>query len=173
MPKFPVLLSEIDPVQNKAVQAAVSTAGFNETTVWSGQPGGCGNPSSSTYHTCYPPAVNYTPLYYMINGVAFNKTNANASLFAASNYIASPPAATATGTVLVRLVNAGVHMHVPSIAGSLTGTANAPRLLDHCRRWTSSAGPSPRAARSIHGSWQDVRRNDQRTRRRRHGHSGL
>ncbi len=122
----PVLLSEIDPVQNKAVQAAVTTAGFKETTVWSGQPGGCGNPSSSTYHTCYPPAVNYTPLYYMINGVAFNKTNANASLFAASNYIASPPAATATGTVLVRLVNAGVHMHVPSIAGSLTGTANAP-----------------------------------------------
>ncbi len=121
----PVLLSEIDPVQNNAVQAAVTTAGFKETTVWSGQPGGCGNPSSSTYRTCYPPAVNYTPLYYMINGVAFNKTNANASLFPASNYIASPPA-TATGTVLVRLVNAGVHMHVPSIAGSLTGTANAP-----------------------------------------------
>jgi hypothetical protein len=25
---------------------------------------------------CYPPAVNYTPLYFLINGVAFNKTNA-------------------------------------------------------------------------------------------------
>jgi hypothetical protein len=123
----PVLLSEIDPVQNRAVEAAVTTAGFNETAVWSGQPGGCGNPSSSNYQTCYPPAVNYTPLYYMINGVAFNKTNANASLFPVSNYIASTPSTgTATGSVLVRLVNAGVHMHVPSISGSLTGTANAP-----------------------------------------------
>ena len=125
----PVLLSEIDPVQNKAVQAAVMAAGFSETRVWSGQPGGCGNPASTGpagYQTCYPPAVNYTPLYYMINGAAFNKTNANASLFSVSNFIASPPATqTPTGTVLVRFVNAGVHMHVPSISGSLTGTANA------------------------------------------------
>ncbi len=57
----PLVLSEIDPVQNAAVAAAVATAGFNETTVWSGQPGQCGNPSSANYHTCYPPAVNYDP----------------------------------------------------------------------------------------------------------------
>ena len=55
------LFSEIDPVQNNAVSTAVNTAGFSETMVWSGQPGGCGNPSSATYHQCYPPAVNYTP----------------------------------------------------------------------------------------------------------------
>jgi hypothetical protein len=116
----PVLLSEIDPVQNNAVQAAVTTAGFNEMTVWSGQPGGCGNASSATYHTCYPPAVNYTPLYYMINGVAFNKTMASNSLFPVSPATIAP--ATAPGSILVRLVNAGVHMHVPSISGSLTGT---------------------------------------------------
>src|SRR5215469_3422915 len=67
--EVPVLFSEIDPVQNNSVQAAVTTSGFSETTVWSGQPGGCGNPTSSTYHQCYPPAVNYTPLYYLINGV--------------------------------------------------------------------------------------------------------
>ena len=30
---------------------------------------------------CYPPAVNYTPIYYLINGVAFNKTNATNSVF--------------------------------------------------------------------------------------------
>src|SRR2546429_5296826 len=42
-------------------------SGFNETQVWSGLPGGCGNPSSGAgiYQTCYPPAVNYTPLYYL------------------------------------------------------------------------------------------------------------
>ena len=62
----PLLLSEIDPVQNTAVNTAVNTAGFSEMTVWSGQPGGCGNPASPP--TCYPPAVNYTPLYYLFNG---------------------------------------------------------------------------------------------------------
>src|SRR4029077_988099 len=62
----------------------------------------------------YPPAVNYTPLYYLINGVAFNKTSATTSLFPVA------PATGVTGNVLVRLVNAGLHMHVPSIVGSLT-----------------------------------------------------
>src|SRR5205823_6588840 len=88
---LPLLLSEIDPVQNAAVQAAVGTAGFNETNVWSGLYGGCGNPwnangtaNTTTYGTCYPPAVNYTPLYYLINGRAFDKTNSSASLFAAA-----------------------------------------------------------------------------------------
>src|SRR5882672_2646375 len=59
--EVPVLFSEIDPVQNKAVNAAVNTAGFSETKVWSGQPGQCGNPSSAVgvINTCYPPAVNY------------------------------------------------------------------------------------------------------------------
>src|SRR5437879_8226976 len=37
-----LLFSEIDPVQNNAVNAAVNTAGFSETKVWSGQPGDCG-----------------------------------------------------------------------------------------------------------------------------------
>src|SRR3989475_6282254 len=115
--EVPLLLSEIDPVQNNAVNVAVNTAGFSETAVWSGQPNQCGNPSSSNYNTCYPPAVNYTPLYYLFNGVAFNKTSAVAaptSLFAAS------PALGVTGNVLVRLVNAGLRMHVPSIVGALT-----------------------------------------------------
>ena len=114
--EVPLLFSEIDPVQNKAVSTAVNTAGFTETAVWSGQPGGCGNPSSSTYNTCYPPAVNYKPLYYLINGVGFNKANAPASLFPAS------PATGVAGLILVRLVNAGVRMHVPSIVGSQTGS---------------------------------------------------
>ena len=83
--------------------------------MWSGQPGGCGNPSSSSYNTCYPPAVNYSPLYYLINGAAFDKTNASASLFPTT------PATGVTGNVLVRFVNAGLRMHVPSIVGSQTG----------------------------------------------------
>ena len=75
-----VLFSEIDPVQNNAVNTAVNTAGFSETKVWSGQPDHCGNPTSADYQTCYPPAVNYAPRYYLINGVAFDRTNASNSL---------------------------------------------------------------------------------------------
>src|SRR5216683_5547902 len=92
--EIPLMLSEIDPVQNKAVAKALTLPGFTETTVWSGQPGGCGNPATLNSGNCYPPAVNYTPLYYLFNGVAFNKTNASTSLFAAS------PTAGVTGTVL-------------------------------------------------------------------------
>jgi hypothetical protein len=117
--ELPLLLSEIDPVQNNAVNTAVNTSGFSETAVWSGQPGGCGNPSSAVgvINTCYPPAVNYKPLYYLINGAAFSKTSPGFSQFAAN------PLSSVTGTVLVRLVNAGLRMHVPSIVGSLTTPA--------------------------------------------------
>jgi Bacterial Ig domain len=114
--EVPLVLSEIDPVQNTTVSAAVNTAGFSESAVWSGQPNGCGNPTSSSYLTCYPPAVNYTPLVYMINGVAFNKNNTSGSLFPISPATIAP--ATGTGAVLVRVVNAGLRMHVPAVVGS-------------------------------------------------------
>ena len=117
--EIPLILGEIDPVQNSAVNTAVNAAGFSETTVWSGLPGGCGNPASATYHQCYPPAVNYTPLYYTINGAAFDKTNSVASVFPAS----PATGVAAGGTVLVRMVNAGLRMHIPSIVGAQTGTA--------------------------------------------------
>ena len=123
--EVPLLLSEIDPLQNGTVSKAVNTAGFSETKVWSGLPGGCGNPSpgNTNYLTCYPPAVNYTPLYYLFNGVAFDKTNAAASLFPTS------PATGLTansGKILIRFVNAGLRMHVPSIVNSLTGASASP-----------------------------------------------
>jgi hypothetical protein len=114
---IPLVLSEIDPVQNAAVAAAVATDGFSENAVWSGQPGGCGNPGSTTFHTCYPPAVNYDPRYYLVNGVAFDKSGTNATR---SSFLTNP--APATGTVLVRFVNAGLRMHIPSIVGAQTGT---------------------------------------------------
>jgi uncharacterized repeat protein (TIGR01451 family) len=124
--EVPIELSEIDPVQNSTVQAAVTTTGFSETMVWSGQPGGCGNPSSATYHQCYPPAVNYTPLYYLINGVAFDKTHSANSVFAATaGTSAGTPVTTGiSGTVLVRLVNAGLRMHVPQLLGTQTAGFN-------------------------------------------------
>src|SRR5579883_256150 len=207
---LPLLLSEIDPVQNAAVAAAVKVPGFSEgattgpytggpiasisitnggsnydpanppavTLIGSGSPSATvskvvvdSDPTSPTYRqiteidlsnpgnytvaptisiapppgggatataaaalqlnpnalahcsggaaACYPPAVNYTPLYYLINGVAFDKTHAAASLFAAT------PSSGVSGNVLVRLVNAGLRMHVPSIVGSQTGTGGS------------------------------------------------
>jgi len=75
---------------------------------------------------CYPPAVNYTPLYYTINGVAFNKTNASGSVFSATPGSATTPV---TGNVLVRFVNAGLRMHVPAIVGSqTTQTSTSPAV---------------------------------------------
>jgi len=124
--EVPLEFSEIDPVQNNAVNTAVNTAGFSETKVWSGMTGQCGNPSSpvGVVNTCYPPAVNYTPLYYLINGVAFNKNNAAASVFATTAGVTGTPAVPVktgiTGTILVRLVNAGLRLHVPSIVNALT-----------------------------------------------------
>ena len=115
----PFEFSEIDPVQNKSVDQAVRTAGFSEAAVWSGLPGGCGDPASGTYHQCYPPAVNYTPFYFLINGVAFDKANPGPSLFQATQGT-NTGTIPSTGTVLVRLVNAGLRMHVPAIVGSQT-----------------------------------------------------
>ncbi len=131
--EVPFEFSEIDPVQNKAVDVAVRNAMFSETRVWSGLPtdpqggAGCGNPQSGAYYqSCYPPAVNYTPFYFLINGLAFDKTNPAASLFAATAGVSGTPPVpvtsgiSTTGTVLVRMVNAGLKMHVPAIVGSQT-----------------------------------------------------
>lgn len=210
--EVPLEFSEIDPVQNNAVNTAVNTTGFNENSVWvrpangavtaitvtnggSGYTsvpnvmisGGGGSGASATaivsggvvtgitltaggnYQTtpqvtidsptsgttaiatatvgpisggpcggsanaCYPPAVNYTPLYYLINGVAFSRANAAASLFQATVPIPTLPATqTPTGLVLVRLVNAGLRMHVPAIVGSFTTPAGS----------TTPAAPTP------------------------------
>jgi FtsP/CotA-like multicopper oxidase with cupredoxin domain len=132
--EVPLILSEIDPVMNKQISTAVNTSGFSETTVWSGLTGGCGNPTSASYNTCYPPVVNYKPLYYLINGVAFSKGSALSSVFPANPAKLAP--VSGTGTVLVRLVNAGSHMHVPSIVGSQTiqGATGSPVLLGYRTR---------------------------------------
>jgi len=81
------------------------------------------DPCANGVPACYPPAVNYTPLYYLFNGVAFDKTNAPGSLFSA---MPGSSTAAVTGNVLVRFVNAGLRMHIPSIVGSLTGPATTP-----------------------------------------------
>jgi len=98
----PVLLSEIDPVQNTSADLAAQSAGFDETKPWT--------PSCGQSYTCYPPAVDFTPLYYLVNGVSFDATAATSSAIPV-------PAARSTGNVLLRLVNAGNRMHMPSVNG--------------------------------------------------------
>ena len=61
---------------------------------------------------CYPPAVNYDPRYYLVNGKSFDTTNTMNSLMPVSGLTAA-----STNGVLVRFVNAGSRMHVPSIVG--------------------------------------------------------
>lgn len=59
---------------------------------------------------CLPSAVNYAPTYFLINGQAFDRTNPAASSYAVGANLA-------TGNVLVRLANAGLRTHIPSIVG--------------------------------------------------------
>jgi len=110
----PLLLSEIDPVQNAAADAVVcpptgtttpctpaTPSAAVETATW--------NPACAAAHTCYPPAVDYTPLYYLVNGVSFSKDALAASAI-------QVPATASTGNVLLRFVNAGLRIHSPSVA---------------------------------------------------------
>jgi hypothetical protein len=111
-----LLFSEIDPLQNETVNTAVNTSGFSDALVWNGQAGQCGDPA---VHTCYPPAVNYSPRYYLINGTSFDRT---APLNSAMSILAADPtsgvSASTTDKVLLRFVNAGLRMHVPSVVGT-------------------------------------------------------
>src|SRR5437660_6911126 len=118
-----VLLSEIDPVQNSAVDAfLVKSAGCAaaagactgtisaaaEMTKWSLACSTMG--PAATANTCYPPAVDYTPLYYLIDGAAFDPANPSASQL---NIGSTTTAAAASTGLPPRMVNAGPPFHLP------------------------------------------------------------
>ncbi|NML44464.1 hypothetical protein HHL11_11930 [Ramlibacter sp. G-1-2-2] len=110
----PLLFSEIDPDQNAAVATAVASPTFNERANYAG-PGNCKDPDSgavSATIACYPPAVNYSPRYYLINGTSFDRGNLAAST------LPGPGAVATTGNVLLRIVNAGQRMHAPAVVGA-------------------------------------------------------
>ena len=99
-----MLFSEVDPVQNRAVDAAALdnadlTKRFND-------------PTCSPNAKCYPAAVNYTPAYFLINGQAFDKTHPEKSTFPVAVSTAA-----ASGNVLVRMLNAGLRTHIPTVVG--------------------------------------------------------
>src|SRR4029077_14010528 len=103
-----LLMSEIDAVQNQAADTAVVTTGFSPTTTWT--PACSPSGPAATANTCYPPAVDFTPTYYLINGHSFDRTNpALSAVSVGSNY--------SNGNVLLRFVNAGLRMHMPSVVG--------------------------------------------------------
>ena len=114
------LLSEIDPQQNAAADAAVTQAPitghpFSEETSWSLACGAGVNVLASDYHnTCYPPAVDYTPMYYLVNGVAFDPANPSASQL---NVGTAAAALTVSKGILVRWLNAGLKMHMGATNG--------------------------------------------------------
>jgi hypothetical protein len=108
----PLLFSEIDPAQNAAVAAAVATVGFDERATYAG-PGRCKSATDGTIApgACYPPAVNYSPRYYLINGTSFDRTNLAASTVGV-------PTAGTNKNLLLRIVNAGQRLHVPAVVGA-------------------------------------------------------
>lgn len=102
-----LLFSEVDPVQNAAVDKAAA-AGTSEYITWLSDPA---SPCNTTV-ACYPPAVNYNPKYFLINGHAFDETAPVNSAFPPGPY-----ATVSTGNVLMRVVNAGLKTHIPSLVG--------------------------------------------------------
>ncbi|MDR3370155.1 choice-of-anchor D domain-containing protein [Rhodoferax sp.] len=103
-----LLFSEIDPRQNAAVNAA-ALAHASVTTLFSD--------ASCATSACYPPAVNYAPTYFLINGHAFDPTQpANSGFPVSDNTVLT----SGGGQILLRLLNAGLRTHVPSIVGLQT-----------------------------------------------------
>ncbi len=103
-----LLLSEMDPVQNAAVDAAANAGAdlnFRNDPTCARTPGSC--------RPAYPAAVNYTPTYFFINGQAFDRTAPQAS-----QYLLGDTAAYRSGNMLVRLLNTGSRTHVPTIVGA-------------------------------------------------------
>ena len=88
-----LLMSELDLAQNTAVDALAGAAVTAGKLI---------DPLT------YPPAVNYAPTYFMMNGQPFSRSNPSG--VAVGSQVAS-------GNVLLRFVNAGLRTHVPSAVG--------------------------------------------------------
>ncbi len=137
-----VLLSEIDSAQNNAVATAVDTAGFSETKVWSGQPDHCGNPSSAELSDLLSADRQLLAALLPHQRCSVRPDECLGLLNSIQSAHRCSPVA--GKTALVRMVNAGLRMHVPSIVGAQTGVAPAvtapPRLvsLDRGRRQRSA-----------------------------------
>lgn len=101
-----LLFSEIDPIQNAQVDTA-AMAGTDVNKRWN-------DPScdTATVNTCYPAAVNYTPTYFLINGQSYDKSAPQKSAFAVA-----ATGTSASGNVLLRILNAGSHTHIPTVVG--------------------------------------------------------
>jgi hypothetical protein len=103
-----LLFSEIDPVQNAAVDAAAfANADINKRF----------DDKTCATAPCYPAAVNYTPTYFLINGKAFDKAAPANSAFAIAGTNTARATHSPNGSLLVRLLNAGLRTHIPSIVG--------------------------------------------------------
>ena len=89
-----LLLSEIDPIQNARVDAA-STVIPDVTCLPIDE-------YEQSMLTAYPCAVDYDPTYFLING---------------ESTLDLPTASLTDNTALLRLVNAGLRSHTPSLVG--------------------------------------------------------
>ena len=102
-----LLFSEIDPVQNAAVDAA-AVAGTDVNKRFN-------DPSCTPTAPCYPAAVNYAPTYFMINGAWFDRTSPQNSTITVAD--AGTTSTFSSGNILLRLANAGSRTHIPTFVG--------------------------------------------------------
>ncbi|MGF6604340.1 hypothetical protein P3T23_009095 [Paraburkholderia sp. GAS448] len=115
-----LLFSEIDPVQNAAVDAA-AVAATSETIRWndprctqSQKAAPTVNGTAQAQVPCYPAAVNYAPTYFLVNGRPFDQSDPAGTSVALPDLVGSDLNAL-SGNVLVRMANAGLRTHVPTV----------------------------------------------------------
>jgi hypothetical protein len=117
-----LLFSEIDAIQNAAVDAA-AVANTSEAIRWSDpqctqsqKAAPMVNGVAQAQKPCYPAAVNYAPTYFLVNGKPYDQSNPSGTSVAMPDLLGSDTNAL-SGNVLVRMVNAGLRTHVPTIVG--------------------------------------------------------
>ena len=112
---------------------------------------------------CYPPAVNYMPLYYLVNGAPFNKTSRIGLAVCLNPGFGCDRQC--PGEVGERRLAHAHSVDCRSADHCSPGYRGIRRVLTHRRRRQPTAWRSQNTERSLHGRGQDLRRDDQCTRR--------
>lgn len=98
--------------------------------------------AGGTYGTpAYPSTINYEPKFFLVNGAAYS---------AGPPPTPAVPAGTASGSTLLRLLNAGLNTHVPTLlGGTLSLVAEDGNAYPHARHQYSAPLPAGKTADAI------------------------
>ncbi len=139
--------------------------GFSETAVWSGQPGGCGNPATANAWQLLSTGGELHAAVLHDQRRCVQQDEPRASLFPITPATIAPASGTrfrAGALGQRRLADArSFDRGIASSRADGCDKSDRYRFQDHCGRRQSTAGRSEGAKRSVHGRRQGLRRDDQ------------